>query len=143
MAAFLYRLEGSPAFEPPEVPSFSDVPSDSTFYLEIEWLRSEGITLGNADGTFSPFDPVSRQAMAAFLYRAAGSPAFTPPAEPSFTDLPAGVPFYLEVEWLLSQGITTGYDDGDTFSYHPIEDVSRQSMAVFLYRYAHMLPTTG
>ena len=134
MAAFLYRLAGSPEFDAPATPSFSDVPTTHPFFAEIEWLKAEGITVGNADGTFAPDDAVSRQAMAAFLYRYADSPEFTPPAEPSFTDLAAGAPFYLEVEWLLSQGITTGYDDGDTFSYHPLEDVSRQSMAVFLYR---------
>jgi hypothetical protein len=33
-------------------------------------LKAEGIANGNADGTFLPLEPVSRQAMAAFLYRA-------------------------------------------------------------------------
>ena len=39
------------------------------FDVEIGWLQSTGLTTGYADGTFLPEQPVSRQAMAAFLYR--------------------------------------------------------------------------
>lgn len=53
---------------------FSDVPSDSTFATEIAWLAESGITQGRGDGTFGVGDPVTRGAMAAFLYRSAGEP---------------------------------------------------------------------
>jgi hypothetical protein len=97
-----------------------------------------GITVGNADGTYTPNAPVSRQAMAAFIYRANGSPAFTPPSTPSFTDFPSNAPFYKEVEWMKAQAITSGYDNGNgTWSYHGAEDVSRQAMAAFLFRADH------
>ena len=43
-----------------------------------------------------------------------------------------GAPFRTEIEWLASTGITTGYAD---HTFHPVEDVSRQAMAAFLYRY--------
>jgi hypothetical protein len=127
---------------------FGDVATDHFFNIQIEWMRTEGITNGNVGpgGTllYLPDDPVSRQAMAAFLYRMDGSPSYTPPGESSFTDMVVGAPFAKEVEWMKAQAITTGYDNGNgTFSYHPIENVSRQSMAVFLYRFAHRLPTTG
>src|SRR5665648_934830 len=45
---------------------------------------------------------------------------------------PVGAPFYTEIEWLAATGITTGYAD---HTFHPVEDVSRQAMAAFLYRY--------
>jgi hypothetical protein len=48
---------------------FSDVPPSKPFHDEITWLASTGITNGYPDGTFHPDDDVSRQAMAAFLYR--------------------------------------------------------------------------
>jgi hypothetical protein len=138
MAAFLYRAAHSPAFTPPATPSFSDVPTNHFFFKEIEWMKAQHITNGNADGTFAPNDAVSRQAMAAFLYRSAHSPAFVPPATASFTDYDPGSIFYKEVEWLKAQGITQGYDNGDgTVSYHPVEAVSRQAMAAFMFRKDH------
>lgn len=134
-AAFLYRLAGSPSFTPPGPATFSDVAVGIPFFTEIEWLNATGVTHGNADGTFGPIDPVSRQAVAAFLYRTSGSPAFTPPTAASFTDVPVGVPFFTEIEWMKSEGIATGYDNGDgTMSFHPIEAVTRQSMAEYLFR---------
>ena len=60
-------------------PTFSDVPSGSTFYKEIEWLSTTGITTGFAQPSgppqFRPTAPVTRQAMAAFLHRFSQLPA--------------------------------------------------------------------
>ena len=63
---------------PPCASGFTDVVSHHPFCAEIDWLASGGIAGGYEDGTFRPTVPVSRQAMAAFLYRSAGSPAFRP-----------------------------------------------------------------
>jgi hypothetical protein len=48
---------------------FSDVPVDHPFFWDIQWLAATGISTGYDDGTFRPDEPVSRQAMAAFLHR--------------------------------------------------------------------------
>ncbi|WP_259558085.1 S-layer homology domain-containing protein [Brachybacterium sillae] len=69
MAAFLYRLAGSPSYRLPSTSRFRDVPLRSQFAKEIHWLASTGITTGWPDGTFRPVTPVTREAMAAFLYR--------------------------------------------------------------------------
>lgn len=53
---------------------FSDVPPDHPFAAEIAWLAEEGITDGFSDGTFRPGAAITRQAMAAFVYRYATSP---------------------------------------------------------------------
>jgi hypothetical protein len=140
MAAFLYRYEGQPSFPLPASPSFADVPVGHPFYTEIEWMKWAGITNGNVGpgGTllYLPLDDVSRQSMSAFLYRVAGSPAFTPPATASFTDVSVGSLFYTQVEWMKANAISNGYaDPGGQFSFHPVEAVSRQAMAAFLYRY--------
>ena len=135
MAAFLYRAAGSPAFTPPAVASFSDVPTSHFFFKEIEWMKAEGITNGLPNGTYAPNSSVSREAMAAFLYRFSDNPAFTPPGTASFSDYPVGSLFFKEVEWLKSTGITTGNADG---TYAPLGVVSRQAMAAFLFRQAHL-----
>lgn len=46
---------------------FSDVPDDSQFHADIDWLVDRGIAAGYDDGTFRPTTAVSRQAMARFL----------------------------------------------------------------------------
>jgi CSLREA domain-containing protein len=122
-------FEGAP---PPCTPSFPDVPGSHPFFADVCWLDQMGITGGFTDGTFKPGQAVSRQAMAAFLYRFALAPGFTPPTDdPSFVDVGASHPFFREIEWLVSTGIATGYED-DT--YRPLTAVSRQAMAAFLYR---------
>lgn len=64
-AAFLSRLDAtlSACQEAP----FPDVPPDHPFCSEIQWLKSEGLSAGYADGTFRPDAPMTRQAMAAWL----------------------------------------------------------------------------
>ena len=71
--------------------------------------------------------------MAAFLYRMAGKPAFTPPSKSPFKDYDKSNMYYKEVTWLASKGITTGWSDG---TYRPFETIKRDAMAAFLYRFA-------
>lgn len=68
MAAFFYRFNGSPAFNPGSQ-RFADVNTSNPFYKEIQWLAAKGITTGWPDRTFRPGAPTERNAMAAFLYR--------------------------------------------------------------------------
>ena len=133
MAAFFYRMAGSPQFTAPSTPSFKDVPRDHPFYKEIEWMRARGITTGWSDGTFRPDSSVNRDSMAAFFYRYAGSPAYEAPAQARFTDVSTDNLFYREISWLASQGVTTGWPDG---SFRPVEPVHRDAMAAFVFRYS-------
>lgn len=48
---------------------FEDVPADSAFCPNVEWVKNRGVTLGCAVGLYCPNDSVSRLAMAAFLSR--------------------------------------------------------------------------
>ncbi|WP_459333056.1 S-layer homology domain-containing protein [Arthrobacter sp. Hz1] len=133
MAAFMYRLAGKPAYTPPAASPFSDVTSQTQFYKEISWLASKGISTGYADKTFRPVQPVNRDAMAAFMYRLAGKPAYTPPAASPFSDVTSQTQFYKEISWLASKGISTGYADK---TFRPVQPVNRDAMAAFMYRYA-------
>lgn len=112
---------------------FPDIPKSHTYFDSITWLASTGITTGYSDGTFKPNEPVGRAAMAAFLYRFAGSPSFKVPARSEFPDVPTSYRFYKEIAWLASTGITTGYSDGE---FKSSESVGRAAMAMFLYRAA-------
>ena len=132
MAAYFYRMSGSPQYTAPSSPSFSDVPLNHPYYKEIEWMKAQGITTGWPDGTYRPDASVNRDAMAAFFYRYAGSPAYEAPAQARFTDVPADKQFYREISWLAEQGVTTGWPDG---SFRPTEPVHRDAMAAFVYRY--------
>lgn len=117
--------------------AFTDVPAGAAFFHEVSWLSNSGVSTGYPDGSFRPRDSVQRDAMAAFLFRKAGSPAwFVPPAVSPFRDLGPGDMFYKEVTWLAAQGITTGYSDG---TFRPRNSVSREAMTAFLYRYATSL----
>lgn len=140
MAAFMYRLAGSPTYTAPSASPFKDVPAGSQFYKEITWLASQGISTGwtEPDGTktYRPLQPVNRDAMAAFMYRYAGSPAYSPSPTSPFRDVPPGAQFYKEISWLASQGISTGWVEVDeTKTYRPLLSVNRDAMAAFMYRY--------
>lgn len=134
LAVFLYRLAGSPDYTPPSQSPFRDVDAQDRFYKQIAWIASEDITAGYGDGTFRPDEAVNRQTIAAYLYRAAGRPAYTPPASSPFPDVPTNHTFYKAISWMHDEGITDGYGDG---TFRPSADVTRQTAAAFLYRYAH------
>lgn len=48
---------------------FTDVPSDSAFCANVEWVRNRGVTLGCGGALYCPDSSVNRLAMAAFLNR--------------------------------------------------------------------------
>lgn len=52
--------------------TFSDVPASNPFRTNISNVAGAGIAQGYADGTYRPTEPVSRQAMSAFLNRGLG-----------------------------------------------------------------------
>ena len=149
MAAFIYRLAGSPEFPSPAHATFRDVPVGAPFFKEIEWMAATGITTGYSDGTFRPRGSVERQAMAAFIYRLAAHPAygggfdFTTPATATFVDTPVGSPFFREIEWMASTGITTGTKQANgTWTFNGRDLIRRDAMAAFTYRYVNVwLPT--
>ncbi|WP_083850879.1 S8 family peptidase [Arthrobacter sp. TB 23] len=141
MAAFMYRMAGSPAFTPPTRSPFADVDTSQKFYLEMAWLASTGISTDwagpNGTKTYRALTPVNRDAMAAFMYRMAGSPAFTPPTRSPFADVDTSQKFYLEMAWLASTGISTGWaGPNGTKTYHALTPVNRDAMAAFMYRFS-------
>ena len=115
--------------------AFRDI-SRSPFINEINWLKESGITNGYSGGTFRPTASMDRGMMAAFLYRLAGEPAYTAPAESSFADLTPRSAFYKEIHWMAAQGITNGWaQKSGKPVFRPTSPVKRDQMAAFLYRF--------
>jgi beta-glucosidase len=76
MAAFMNRFSGTYCsieaardFPVPTTAPFTDVPVDLQFARDIAWMKEAGISTGWPDGTYRPFLPVERNAMAAFMER--------------------------------------------------------------------------
>ncbi len=131
MAAYLYRLAGSPEVTVPRSQPFRDVTPQTEHYEAIIWAYQNGIARGWSDGTFRPTAPIERGAMAAFLFRYAGSPVVEVSSSAPFRDVPVGSQFAREVAWLKVEGIATGWPDG---TYRPLGSMNRDAMAAFLHR---------
>jgi|SRR5690625_1534045 len=135
MAAFMYRLAGEPAYTAPAKSQFKDVDTSDTFYQEISWLNSTKITTGYSDKTFRPKSLITREAMAAFMYRYQQQPNVSYGGWPIFTDVAPNHKFDSEITWMATSGITTGYSErGGCYTYRPGGNVTREAMAAFMYR---------
>ena len=64
----LFDLSGVTGMEPKQA-YFEDVPMHGDLALAVRWAVGEGIVTGYGDGRFGPDDPVTREQMAAMLYR--------------------------------------------------------------------------
>ncbi|RIJ78329.1 S-layer homology domain-containing protein [Nakamurella silvestris] len=137
-AAFLYRI--SPDAHSGAVcgstPHFKDVAPTDAFCAEVEWAAAKGITTGYSDGTFRRGLAISREATAAFLYRATHLGAAKPVCTTApFVDVAVGSAFCGEIAWMKEKGISTGSVGQDgRVTYDPAKPVSRQAFAAFLNR---------
>ena len=120
MAAFLYRWAGSPEYTPSnaDMHRFRDVDGATPHAKEIWWLASTGISEGwlEPDGsrTFRGMSPVTRQDMAAFLYRLAGTPNRDLDTDGAFIysyfrDVNWSTPHAEDIWWLAMKKISTGW----------------------------------
>ncbi|RIJ76564.1 hypothetical protein D1871_11925 [Nakamurella silvestris] len=109
---------------------FTDLKPGGSFYDDVEWLATQGVTTGNANGTFTPLASISRQALIAWLWRYE-HPGQTDPVATTapFTDVPVSNVFAGDIAWAKAQGIVAA---GATFN--PGGNATRQDVAVFLYR---------
>lgn len=67
LAQILYNLEGRPAVSG-EMP-FTDVAEGRYYYDAICWAAANGIVVGYGNGLFGPDDNITREQLAAMLYR--------------------------------------------------------------------------
>ena len=140
MAAFLYRLAGSPSFEAPSQSPFVDVNENTPHYKEICWLAQTGISTGwkvSSGNEFRGMDSVKRQDMAAFLKRLSDylNKGGVSSSSNPFSDVNESTPHYEEVLWLSENGVSEGWAEANgSRTFRGMSDVVRQDMAAFLHR---------
>ena len=66
IVTILYRFDGTAAAG---ASGFTDVPEDQYYTSPVAWAAANGIVTGYGDGRFGPNDTITRQQMAAILYR--------------------------------------------------------------------------
>jgi uncharacterized repeat protein (TIGR02543 family) len=141
MAVYISRaLAGGDENVPtgPATATFPDVDVDYWAFKYIEYAFANSIVVGYPNGTYQPTVPVTRDQMAVFIARAivtptgdAGLKSYVPPTHPDFPDANASFWAYTYIEYLYSQNIVHGYQDG---TYRPDVPVTRDQMAVYVQR---------
>ena len=132
IAAILYRAAGSPAASGGT--DFSDVAETAYYASAVRWAAANGIVTGYADGTFRPNDPITRQQLAAILWRYAGSPAAESGTD--YADESAIASYAVTaVDWARDTGVISGRD-GNRFD--PSGRATRAQAAVILHRYLEL-----
>ena len=97
LAAALYIQAGTPEVKLPETSPWPDVKTDDPNFPAYVWARQKGITFGWSDGKFHADAGISNATVAAFTYRAAGSPAVK--GDSPYSDVAPGSAFYREILW--------------------------------------------
>ncbi len=104
----------------PGAPHFSDVPPSHPFYTYIEVARAHGAISGYDDGTFRPWNVVTRAQLVKILVLVRGYQILTP-ATPTFTDVGPDYWAYSYIETAYSHQLVGGYDCGPTVPTPPID----------------------
>ena len=111
IATMLWHMAGSPVVN--YAMDFSDVAQGRWYTEAIRWAASEKIVTGYLSGAFGPDDPITREQLAAMLYRFAAAQGLTVSgadnALSAFADA-AQVHAYAReaMEWACGEGIITG-----------------------------------
>lgn len=131
IVTILWRLRGSPEAEAAEM--FTDVAPGDWYADAIAWAASEGVAEGYEDGSFRPNDAITREQLAAMLWRYAGSPG-SDGALSAFVDW-ADTSSWAQraLSWAVAQGLITGADN-DMLA--PKGQATRAQTATILMRFA-------
>lgn len=111
---------------------FTDVPSNAWYAEAVQYVTEQSLMNGTSETAFSPMLSMSRSMLVTVLYRLAGEPDA---GECAFTDVASGTWYTDAVAWAAANGIVTGTT---TTTFAPDAAVTRESLAVILYRYAEM-----
>ena len=133
MMAFLARALGEEGNPDTATSRFSDVPDGAWYLPYLERLADLSVVRPDDDGTFRPYEPLTRADMAVFLTRAFPTIAKVVLPVGSFADVAPDAPYAGAVEALLAAGITRGCST-EPAAYCPDRPVARDQMASFLAR---------
>lgn len=127
----LANLSGDDLASFTEMP-FTDVNEDDWYFHAVAWGAEHGVALGLLDGSFNPNGNVTREQMAAFLYRFAGSNAVAADLS-GFVDANAVSPYAVEaIGWAISRGYMNGISATEL---SPKGDATRAQAAAIFSRY--------
>lgn len=133
IVTILHRMEGSPAAG---FSAFSDVTSDAYYSAAVAWAAANGIVKGYEDGSFRPNDAITREQMAAILFRYAqyqGQDVSGQADLSGYTDAGRISAYAVEaMRWANARGLITG-TAADTIS--PSGNATREQVAVILTRF--------
>lgn len=129
----LHNLENNP--KDLSATAFSDVQPEDWYADSIQWAVQKGIVLGYGDGSFGPDEQISREQLAAILYRYAGTPT-TGSQSAAFVDAQHISAFAQNaMNWALEHKLLTGKGNG---ILDPQGPATRAEVATVLMRYITM-----
>ena len=130
IVTILHRMEGEP--EVPYSGVFSDVPAGQWYTDGVEWAASVGLVLGYGDGTYGTKDNVTREQLAAILYRYAQWKGYAvKTAKLTAVDAEDVSDFAVEaMGWAVASGILRPDGDG---GIRPGADATRGEIAAALH----------
>ena len=129
LCAVLYRMAGSP--ETTGRDAFADTPDGAWYEDAALWAVRNRIMSGYTADTFGPHDPITREQLAAILWRYAGSPAAE--AGEAYADEASIASWAVTaVDWARTCGFINGMSDG---SFRPDGRATRAQVAAILMRY--------
>lgn len=140
LVTVLYRLEGQPAVNGRS--GFSDVQYNGYYEDAVTWAADNGIVNGTSTTTFSPNANVTREQMAAILYRYAQHKKYNTAASSGlngFTDH-ASVSGYAaaSLEWAVAEKLV----NGSAGKLMPTGNATRAQVAAILHRFVENVAKT-
>ena len=128
----LYRLAGSPSVAGQTCP-FTD--ADSSWCRDaIVWGYNTGVVMGYDDNTFRPDECVTREQLAAFVYRYANDGTAASGKTSAFTDAELISDYAVPaMNWCVNKGVIIGMGDG---TLYPQGGSTRAQFAAMISRLA-------
>lgn len=121
-----------PSLEAASGAAFTDVSNDDWFAGAVLTLGASGVLNGDANGSFRPYDNITRAEFAKIITAAFSLTGGTPT---EFADVPKDAWYYSYVQRAASAGIINGYNG----IFSPDDNISKQDAAVMLYRVSKLL----
>ena len=109
---------------------FDDVPQDAWFADAVAYVQANNMMNGTSGDRFSPNNMATRSMIVTILYRMEGEPRGD---AADFEDVSSDAYYADAVSWAAEQGLVNGITE---FSFAPDEPITREQLAVILYRYA-------
>ena len=130
LVAILYRAAGTPSVSGTSNP-FTDVKSSVYYYNAVLWAYKNGVVTGTSADKFSPNANVTREQIAAILYRYMGSPAATGSLTGYADRAKISAWATTAMQWAIGKGYITGIGT----NLDPAGKATRAQVAVMMHRF--------